>query len=110
MSISTNCASVGSPYALVIASAEGVALAAILASGGPGSTFLGSGCIIDVSLTGSVSIVLDNLPGVGAGSGTLHATHTFGTTGHSFLQTLIKDSTAGLITTNALELTIVPGA
>lgn len=108
MAITTSCATFGESFTLDITNAEGGAQALILASAGPGSTAMGSGCIIDVSLAGFTLIFLGPLSGAGPGGGFFSAGDSFSSTGTFFLQTLIKDSVANSISTNAIELTVSP--
>ena len=103
----SGCPQVGTPVTIEFTDCDGGANAFLIFSNGSGSVGLPSGCTLDLAIPYRV-LPLGLLPGVGAGAGSYSASESPLQPGHVFMQALIKDSTAGLITSNGQDVTILP--
>ena len=103
------CPQVGLPLSVDVYNCEGGAPWFMVFAVGTGSIPLpGGGCTLDVA-PGWIYESLGAMPGAGPGGGAIHFNvPALASTGHVFVQCVIKDSVAGFITTNGLDITINP--
>lgn len=106
----SGCACEGGSIAITLAKAQGGAGAAMLISPTTGSAPLPN-CTLDIGFPAPIFVILGVLPGSGAGNGglTLNGAIPAGQAGITvYAQCVIKDSTAGLITSNGLAIHVAP--
>ncbi|MFH0946681.1 MAG: hypothetical protein V2A76_15915 [Planctomycetota bacterium] len=101
------CPQVGLPLTVEVSDCEGGAPWFMLFSSTTGSIPLPGGCTLDLA-AGYVVQYLGLLPGAGAGGGSSTFIATPVVANNVYAQCVIQDSTAGLITTNGLNVTVNP--
>ncbi|MFH0946837.1 MAG: hypothetical protein V2A76_16715 [Planctomycetota bacterium] len=108
----SGCACPGEVISLDLTDCEGGAFAVLAFDTNLGSTTLPSGCTIDIGWPPAKLILLGYLSGVGAGAGGLSTSAALpmpaGPLLELHMQALVKDSTAGVITSNGVTIGIAP--
>lgn len=107
----TGCAAESSSITFEIADAEGGAGTALMISNATGNFTLPN-CTLDIAFPALQVTIVGFLPGVGAGAGAISLPAILPPSGAAgvsvYIQALIRDSVAGVITTNGAALHIAP--